>query len=151
MINTDTLIKICRNRGYKIDWPEQVNKMKLRLNEIKLGFPGIRNDHLSLIEIKDLIPGDIFIYDNFIESDRIRDDAPIMLRFLENKNCYIEGIGCGLDSIRDPKRTLFKWKDEVSFPLVPYNFLVYRVDVRPTENGGPGYYYFFKSYRDFRY
>lgn len=152
MINDDVLIKFARKRGYKKTWPDQVNRMKSRMTEMKLGFMGIRNDHLSLIEFKDLREGDIFIYDPYVESGPgSGDEAPMMLKILPGNLCYIEGIGVGLDSQRDPERTRFRWRDTVPMPSLDPGFLVFRVEVRPTLNGGPGYYYFFKSYRDFRY
>lgn len=153
MINDDILIKYARKRGYKKTWPDQVNKMKTRMTEMKLGFPGIRNDHMSLIEFKDLKEGDIFIYDPYVESGSgIGDEAPVMLKILPaQEGCYVEGIGVGLDSQRDPDRTRIRWRDKIPMPILAPDFLVFRVEVRPTLNGGPGYYYFFKSYRDFRY
>jgi len=151
MVNDDILIKFSRKRGYKDTWPDQVNKMKIRMTEMKLGFPGIGNDHISLVEYGQIKPGDLFIYDPYIEAGSgTGDEAPMMLKFLEDGTCYIEGIGCGLDSKRDPDRTLFRWRDIISPPPIDSGFLVFRVDTRPTLNGGPGYYYFFKSYRDFR-
>ena len=152
MVNDDILIKFARKRGHSKTWPDQVNLMKSRMNDMKLGFPGIGNDHLSLIEFKDVREGDIFIYDPYIESGtNSGDEAPIMLKVLEDNKCYIEGIGCGLDSIRDPERIKFRWRDIIDMPNIEGNFLVFRVDPKPTLNGGPGYYYFYKSYRDFRY
>lgn len=152
MVNDDILIKYSRARGHKEDWPEQTRAMKKRLLEMKLGFPGIGNDHLSLVPVSSLKLGDIFIYDPCVESmERDCDEAPIMFRIIDSDGyCFIEGIGIGADSVRDPERIKFRWKDTVPFPPISDNFLVYRVDVRPTMNGGPGYYYFFKSYRDFR-
>lgn len=149
MINNDTLIKYSRARGHSSDWPSQVNYMRLRLDDMKLGFPGIRNDHLTIVEWKDIKEDDIFIYDPNIESQEQPDEAPLMLRKLSTGRYYVEGIGCGLDISRDPLRLNIRWKDTIDFNL-PENFLVHRVEVRPTLNGGPGYYYFFKSYRDFR-
>ena len=52
MVNDDILIKYSRKRGHKYTWPEQVVKMKARMMEMKLGFTGIGNDHMSLIEYK---------------------------------------------------------------------------------------------------
>jgi len=151
MINDDVLIKYSRQRGFNVTWPEQVIKMKLRMTEMKLGFPGIGNDHLSLVEYKDIKKDDIFIYDPYVElGNNVGDEAPLMLRVLGNNKCYIEGIGCGIDSLRDPERLKFRWKDIIDLPNLPQNFLVFRVEPRPTLNGGPAYYYFFKSYRDFR-
>lgn len=152
MVNDDILIKFSRKRGYKYTWPDQVNKMKSRMTEMKLGFPGIGNDHISLVEFGLIKPGDIFIYDPYIESGNGNgDEAPIMLRVLESGECFVEGIGCGWDLVRDPNRINIRWKDIISMPPIDKNFLVFRVDIRPTLNGGPGYYYFFKSYRDFRF
>lgn len=152
MVNDDILIKYSRKRGYKYTWPEQVVKMKARMMEMKLGFTGIGNNHISLIEFKDLKEGDIFIYDPYVESGNgTGDEAPLMLRILPSGDCYIEGIGCGWDSERDPDRIKFRWKDVIPMPSLDPSFLVFRVDIRPTLNGGPGYYYFFKSYRDLRY
>lgn len=153
MINDDVLIKTARRRGYKDTWPEQVMRMRNRMTEMKLGFSGIGNDHMSLVEFKTIGPGQIFIYDPYVESGSgTGDEAPMMLKVLEDgKSCYILGIGVGLDSQRDPDRTKFRWRDTIPMPPIPEDFLVFRVDVKPCLNGGPGYYYFFKSYRDFRY
>ena len=152
MVNDDILIKFSRKRGHKYTWPDQVNLMKARMTEMKLGFPGIGNDHISLVEFRTIKPGDIFIYDPYIElGNGAGDEAPVMLRVLESGECFVEGIGCGWDSVRDPGRTVIRWRDIVSMPPLDSNFLVFRVDIRPTLNGGPGYYYFFKSYRDMRY
>ena len=151
MINDDIIIKIERERGYKYDWPEQVNLVKQRLQEVKLGFPGIRNEHLSLVKYSTIKPGDIFIYDQYLESKTRGDEAPMMLKWLDQDKYYIEGIGCGVDSKRDPDRINYRWKDIISCKSgFPGPALVLRVDVRPTLNGGPGYYYFFKAYRDNR-
>lgn len=152
MINDDILIKYARKRGYKKTWPDQVNRMKTRMTEMKLGFMGIGNDHLSLVEFQIIKEGNIFIYDPYVESGSgTGDEAPLMLKVLPEGKCYIEGIGVGLDSQRDPDRIRFRWRDTIPMPNLDPEFLVYKVEVRPTLNGGPGYYYFFKSYRDFRY
>ncbi len=152
MINDEVLIKVLRRRGHKDDWPEEVIKMRGRIYNIKIGFPGIKSSHLSLIEKKDIHPGDLYIYDQYIElGDGYGDEAPIMFKSLGNGMCRIEGIGCGIDSKRDPHRIKLRWMDELPEPEIPDNFLVCRVDPRPDLNGGSGYYYFFRSYRDFRY
>lgn len=152
MINDDILIKFARKRGHNTTWPEQVNLMKSRMSDMKLGFPGLGNDHLTLIEFKNIRVGDIFIYDPYVElGTNAGDEAPIMLKLLDTGYFYVEGIGCGLDSVRDPDRTRIRWRDIINIGKIDPNFLVFKVDVRPTLNGGPGYYYFYKSYRDFRY
>lgn len=153
MVNDDILIKWVRNvRGFKTDWPEYVIQAKKRLHEAKLGFPGIGNNHISLVKLNQLEVDDIFIWDLHIESlVRCTDEAPLALRKLNNKGKYlIEGIGVGIDSVRDPDRTKFRWMDEVVIDIGPEQY-VWRIDVRPDLiKGGPGYYYFYRSYRDFR-
>lgn len=151
MINDDTLIKIVRSRGYKKTWPDQVNRMKARLTWIKLGFPGIRNDHLTISLAKDLKEGDLYIYDQYLEKGfGYGDEAPLMLRVLGSGKCIVEGIGQGADSKRDPYRVNLRWKDVIEMPGIGENELILRVNPSPTLNGGSAYYYFFKSYRDFR-
>lgn len=150
MIDDNTLIKFVRGRGYKEDWPERVITMKERLREMRLGFPGIRNEHLSLVPFNTIEPGEIFIWDNYLEGKKRGDEAPIMLRVEDMNVYYIMGIGCGTDTRRDPDRLFFRYGNVIKLPPFAPDFLVCRVDVRPTLNGGPGYYYFYKSYRDYR-
>jgi len=150
MINDEILIKISRLRGYKRTWPDQVCRMNSRLDWIKLGFPGIGNDHLEIVQYKDIKPGNLFIYDCYLEKGfGFGDEAPLMLRSLGEK-CIIEGIGKGEDSVRDPERLLYRWKDIIQTPKIKPDELVLRVDTNPSINGGSAYYYFFKSYRDYR-
>lgn len=164
MINDDILIKYVRQADYVLDWPEQVRIIKERLEELKEGFPGLGNDCLSLIQYKDLRTGDIFIIDPFIDSEIRRDTAaPTMFYWLTPEVFRVEGIGRGLDLERDPDRLRYRWKDCVGLKMVeecfgyaPFykfvlNFPILKVDVRPTPNGGPGYYYFYRSPRDLRY
>lgn len=150
MINDDTLIKFVRSRGNLYNWPDEVNLIKSNLERTKRGFPGIRNDHLSLLKFKDINIGDLFIFDtNF---DKLNfDEAPVMFKLLENNLGYVEGIGIGIDS-RDPYRVIYRWKDIVDLSMfqINNNSTIFKVDIKPSLSGGPGYYYFFKSYRDFR-
>lgn len=152
MINLQTIVKIVRGHGHSLDWPEASKRLIQRLQEIKKGFPGIRNDHLSFIEITQAKEGDLIIIDKYLETSwSSNNEPPLMLRVLPGLKGYVvEGIGIGEDK-DDPYRVKMRWKDII--PELPYNIqgLVLRVDVKPTLNGGPGYYYFFKSYRDFRY
>lgn len=150
MIDDNTLIKIIRGRGHKEDWPEPVIAMKERLREMRLGFPGIRGDHLTLTTFNTIEPGEIFIWDPYLECMGRGDEAPMMLRMIAPDRYYIVGIGCGTDITRDPDRIRFRYGDTINLPPFPPDFLTCRVDVRPTLNGGPGYYYFYKSYRDYR-
>lgn len=153
MINNDVLIKYIRGKGYLHDWIDKVISMKERLREMKLGFPGIGNSHISLSTIQEINLGDIFIVDPYLMSNCRGELAPIMYKSLGQEGYLIEGIGCGFDLSRDPDRTKYRWNDIIQeFPEnIPSNYPIIKVDVRPTSNGGPGYYYFFKSYRDFRY
>lgn len=153
MVNDDVLIKVLRARGHKEDWPDAVRAMKDRLWEMKLGFPGIGDDHLSLVEFRTLGTGDLFIWDLYIESQRrFGDEAPIMFQILDSGRCRIEGIGAGLDLQRDPDREKYRWMDEIPTPTIGSKDLVWKVNVRPDLiTGGPGYYYFYKSYRDNRW
>lgn len=150
MIDDNVLIKCVRSRGYKTDWPEKVQSLKTRIYQIKLGFPGLNNDHLSIVQYKDIQEGDLFIWDQYLELPYFGDEAPIMFRVLPEEKGVIEGIGIGIDSVRDPDRINLRWMDIVNLPKISENNLVLRVNVRPTLNGGPGYYYFFKAYRDNR-
>jgi hypothetical protein len=152
MINDDVLIKVVRRRGFSRTWPDQVNRMKSRLEWVRLGFPGISNDHLSIIRAENLKSRDLFIYDQHLEKGfGYGDEAPLMLRLLEDDtSCYVEGIGRGMDSLRDPSRLLIRWKDIIPCPKMKPGELVLKVNPNPSLNGGSAYYYFFKSYRDFR-
>ena len=154
MINDDILIKFARVRGHKEDWPQAVRYMRNRLYDMKLGFPGIRNDHMDLVIYSDLNVGDIFIYDPYFEtSGEINHIAPKMLKILGDSKYSIEGIGCGLD-LDDPDRLIYRYKDiidHIPFPGFNFSSPCFRVNVRPDLTGGPGYYYFLKSYHDFRF
>jgi len=150
MVNDDILIKTARNRGFKRTWPEQVNRMKSRILWVKLGFPGIGNDHFDLVPFSSIKPGNLFIYDKDLERGfGFGDEAPVMYRHLGDK-VKVEGIGKGADSRRDPSRTKIRWKDILDMPEIGDNELVLRVNPNPTLNGGSAYYYFYKSYRDLR-
>jgi len=151
MVNDDVLIKFAWNSGHKSDWPDFVMAMKNRMTDMKLGFPGIGNNDITLINFGSLVPGDLFIHDPYINVPNgvIYDDAPIMYQILEDHNLYVEGIGKGDDS-RDPLRINIRWRDVLPPISLDPSFPVFRVDSRPTMNGGPAYYYFFKAYHDQR-
>lgn len=153
MLNIDSIIKFIRNtRGHRLDWPKRVNCFLDRLEEIKLGFPGLGNNHFSLVPYSEIIQGDFFIvYECIEDMSRMSDNAPLLLKYLGQDLALIEGIGCGLDSKRDPNRILFRWRDQIKMPNLSADFPVLRVNVRPTLNGGPAYYYFYRAYRDNRY
>lgn len=153
MVNDDILIKTLRKRGHKTDWPEYVRAMIKRLEEIKLGFQGIGNNHLSLVTYDEIKDGEYFIWDIYIDSlERTGDEAPILFQKLSNEKGLIDGIGIGIDSKRDPDRIKYRWRDIVDLPPIKSDDLVYRFDARPDiMTGGPGYYFMAKAYRDNRY
>ena len=152
MVNDDVLIKFAWGSGHKEDWPDFVMAMKNRMTEMKLGFPGIGNNDITLTCFGKLGVGDLFIYDPYIQVPQniIYDEAPVMLQILDGGLGYVEGIGKGDDSIRDPLRINIRWRDTVQLPPLDPMFPVFKVDSRPTMNGGPAYYYFFKAYHDQR-
>ena len=154
MINDDILIKYARSRGHKEDWPDQVKLMRKRILECKLGFPGLGDDHLTLLPINKInFEKDIWIYDPFLETERTKDWAPVMLSPCSQYpgKFRVEGIGNLMDLDRDPDRILIRWRDIVDLPPIEsQEMLAIKVDVRPTLTGGPGYYYFFRSLRDLR-
>lgn len=134
MVDVNTLIKIVRELKI-IDWPDQVNYMRLHLEELLKGFPGIGLGHLSLVKFKDLLKTDTYIYDPSIMSKQV--GTPMMI----TKDIII-GIGCGPFTGKKPTERV-----ELD---IPDNQLVLRVDCRPKETGGPGYFYFFKSKKDYQ-
>ena len=151
MVNIDIVIKLIRELGFS-DWPERSLDFMDRLEEMKKGFPGIRNEYLTLSKYRNIQPREIFIYDPGMFSGE-SDEAPVMLKALGNGQAIIEGLGCGLDPF-DPDRILRRWKDIISVPfgkLLMTEWPVYKVDVKPYMNGGKGYYYFLRSYRDYRF
>lgn len=152
MVNDDVIIKFVRNTlGLKTEWPEPVRCFRRRMNEMKKGFPGIRNDHLDIISKSNLRVGDIFISDyQMFNEDAVYDRAPKMFYCLPDGVLELIGIGRGLD-LEDKERLVrvgdYGKPEQFQEDLIGYAF---RVNVRPTSNGGPGYTYFFKSYRDQR-
>ena len=62
MIVVGSVIKLVRDsRGMKTDWPRYVRAFLDRLDEIKLGFPGLGNDHLTIAKYGTIREGDYFI------------------------------------------------------------------------------------------
>lgn len=147
MINDDLLIKVVRLKGHKTDWPPIVREMRKRIHEMKLGFPGIRNNHLSLIQYGKLNEEDWFIVDPYFESPTRGIEAPVLYRSIGSGRAIIEGIGCGKYDVRN-----IRWMDEVNMPELSPDALVFRFDARPDPiTGGPAYYYIYKAYRDMRF
>lgn len=134
MVDVNVLIKVTRKLGI-LDWPTQVNYMRLHLEEMLKGFPGIGLGHLTLIEYKDLLEDDIYIYDPSILSENT--ETPMMI-----KEGVIIGIGCGSNTGKLPGD---KFNKDISPTL-----LVLRVDCRPKDTGGAGYYYFYKSKKNYQ-
>ena len=139
MVTFDSFIKHIRSfQEHKKDWPEYVNSMRFRFNKVKTGFPGINDDHVDLVSYSVLDIG----------LDSNNTDAPMRLQILKDE-FLILGIGNESDIDRDPDRIKFRVGDTIDFNLNK-DYPIYRVNVRPTKEGGPGYYYFYKAYRDQR-
>lgn len=136
MINNNVLIKIVRGLGI-LGWPDQVNYMRLHLKELLKGFPGIGLGHLSLVRYQDLIPSDLYILDKAILGDV--EDTPLMI---DNSSGKVIGIGLGAWSGYE--------LGDIAEIKLKKNDLVLRVDCRPKETGGAGYYYFYKSVKNFQ-
>lgn len=136
MVNNNVLIKITRSLGI-LDWPSQVNYMRLHLKELLKGFPGIGLGHLSLVKYCDLTANDLYILDEALMAEG--GNASMMIN---NCNGEIIGIGTGAWSgynVGDILKHRCN-KDD----------LVLRVDCRPKETGGAGYFYFYKSKKNFQ-
>lgn len=159
MINLDTIIKIGRSRIkegliQRTDWPEYTRFVLGRLDDIKQGFPGLGGEDLTFLEWDQVQDGEMIIFDSRVEEYPDDWSCPILGRVLERKEkqlrIYIEGIGKGYN-MSDPERKIFRWGQEAIIPEPHPRSLMLRVDSRPTQNGGPGYYYFFKAVRDQRW
>lgn len=171
MVNFDVFIKYIRTNfpeSKYTNWPELVNSMRFRLDEVKEGFPGIRSDHLELTNIKSIITKtdndfrksskkeiiEYFIYDPYVYGQPAVDDyAPVMIKACIRPNNDIKfsifGIGKSLD-LSDPDRNIKSLNKEIDLEDFNENLPVYKVTVRPDVHGGPGYYYFFRAYKDQR-
>lgn len=158
MINLDTIIKFVRARSRDNNWPDYSYNLLAKIKECLLGFPGISLNDVSLMTYEDInINRDIWILDEdlsyWMSEERTGDSSPLMLSPDPQipGSLIVEGIGCLLDS-RDLDRKNIRWKDHYpdNYPMPFSQDVVLRVDCRPTDNGGPGYYYFFKAYRDQR-
>ena len=134
MVDNNTLIKIVRSQGI-LNWPDQVNYMRLHLKKLLKGFPGIGQGHITLVKFRDIMEDDIYIYDPSIF--KVAVGTPIMIQ-----GSKILGIGMGTATGKH-------LNDEINLTINPEEF-VYRVDCRPKITGGAGYFYFYKSKRDYQ-
>jgi len=156
MVNLDIYIKVVRKKwGHRKDeWPLYVRELSERIREMKLGFTGINDDAISLVDFDTIKEGDMFVWDTCLKDTgrRHNDEAPLMLKKLENGKALIEGIGCGVDSVRDPDRIKYRWRNIIDMPNIEKDDLVVRLDSRPDViTGGSVYYWFYKAFRDSRY
>lgn len=158
MINIDVIIKIVREMSPGDEnWPVYSRILFNRIKECLQGFPGLGFDDVSLMTTTTFLSTK---YDRWIEDkelmnwtgERVTDVAPTMYRKFTNIGVIIDGIGCQKDLSRDPERIKYRWRDLVENPLNtyhPYELLLV-VTCNPRKDGGPGYYYFYKAYRDRR-
>lgn len=167
---------IVDNRIKTGNWPGLVRALKESLYNLKYGFPGINNDCLSLVKYSDISAGDIIIHSDFPTRGIVettsgeftmvcnRLEVPVMLEVENNEvrstitsnigtfssgliKGEILGFGYGL-GLNDANRRR-KLGSQYTVSWSSWDVVV-RVDCIPKETGGAGYYYFFKSYRDFR-
>ena len=155
MINDNLIIKLVRqNELFKDFWPERVLDIKNKLKLIReRSLPGLDNNCLSLIRFKDIKVGDIIVY--------LRGKNPLfvfeVVNFSNNKLVSkLINIGEGID-FEDfyLQIEVDKYCQEIAesdFKSDNYLFddWVIKIDARPTINGGPGYYYFFRTPKDLR-
>lgn len=163
MINDDVLIKYSLkriredNHPLRNNWVDYTRLLQSQILYITLGFPGIGRDDISITSSHNLQPGQRVFFDDNLDANCGRTDtdhAAILGKILEisqsgEARIIIEGIGQGLDLTRDPDRKL-KWRDEIIINLYQYPTVLILNSV-PRPDGGPVYYYFMKSTRDYRY
>lgn len=163
---------------FKDIWPILVRGFLNRLELVKFGFPGIRSDHMTLwVTPPDVSPETlpkIFIHDpaeisipdylnlqsilnasahrtvSNYQINIVSSEPPVMYRNLGDGNLEIIGFGFGVS--RDPMMRLIPGDIvSISDSGVSPGSILLSVDVRPHPiHGGPGYYYFWKSYHDYR-
>lgn len=162
MINDDILIKYSIKRieeGHLVrdNWIDYTRMLRDQINFIKSGFPGIGDGDLSVMTYEKIIPGMRVILDDNLDLNRgeITDSAALLV-LVKDINTEaglmtfeIEGIGAGDDLQRDPDRKL-KWRDTYTVNLNSW-YTILKMDSKPREDGGSVYYYYNKSYRDYRY
>lgn len=162
MINDDILIKYSIKRieeGHLVrdNWIDYTRMLRDQINFIKSGFPGIGDGDLSVMTYENIIPGMRVILDDNLDLNRgeITDSAALLV-LVKDINTEaglmtfeIEGIGAGDDLQRDPDRKL-KWRDTYTVTLNSW-YTILKMDSKPREDGGSVYYYYNKSYRDYRY
>lgn len=165
MINDDVIVKYARTRmagGHTLwfesgNWPDYVRMLKQQILEVKLGFPGIGDEDLSLIGCGQAAVGKRVILSDNLDANcgsTDTDHAPILGLILGiDSEGYglieIEGIGSGLDFTRDPDR-LLRWGQQHAIQLLDYQTIL-EVTSKPRPDGGSVYYYFNKHPRDARW
>lgn len=162
MINDDILIKYSIKRieeGHLVrdNWIDYTRMLRDQINFIKSGFPGIGDGDLSVMTYEKIIPGMRVILDDNLDLNRgeITDSAAllVLVKDIDTEaglmTFEIEGIGAGDDLQRDPDRKL-KWRDTYTVNLNSW-YTILKMDSKPREDGGSVYYYYNKSYRDYRY
>lgn len=162
MINDDILIKYSIKRieeGHLVrdNWIDYTRMLRDQINFIKSGFPGIGDGDLSVMTYEKIIPGMRVILDDNLDLNRGEiTDSSALLVLVKDINTEaglmtfeIEGIGAGDDLQRDPDRKL-KWRDTYTVNLNSW-YTILKMDSKPREDGGSVYYYYNKSYRDYRY
>lgn len=126
MINDDVLRKwsdrriemgdVDLMRPFTLNRLSRIHKLKVDILRIKLGFRGIGNRHMSLIEAREVKRGDKVIWDYYLDNNAWDDKLlyspkifQIISRSTQGDPCtrgILLGVGEGPDTDGDPNRVL---------------------------------------------
>lgn len=123
MINDDVLRKWIMNHPTSEDYQTRLDRFNRDLLRIKLGFKGIGNRHISLIELSQLKRGNRIIFDYYIDlnsrnpGSRSMSVSPKAFQIValksmgdEHNKGILLGIGDGKDMDGDPNHQLIVGK-----------------------------------------
>lgn len=126
MINDDVLRKwsdkriamgdVDLNKEFTYNRDSRIHKLKIDILRIKLGFKGIGNRHMSLIDVRDVKRGDKIIWDYYLDNnswDETLEYSPKIFQIISrstqgdpNTRGILLGVGEGTDKDGDPGRVL---------------------------------------------
>lgn len=144
MINDDVLRKWSERmisegningfKKYTYDRDLRIHKLKHDILRIKLGFKGIGNDHMSLIDVCNVKRGDRIIWDYYLDNnswDDSMDFAPKIFQIIsmksqgdEHNRGILLGIGNGRDTDGDPGRMLVIGKTYIIDNLINFRAII---------------------------
>lgn len=153
MVNNEVLVKYIRSGRSKTwsptDWPDGVLELTDQIKEALRGFPGIGLTDISVLDRPVIVGERVFLIPELDGNEPGSDVAPMLVTYLSPGRLRVDGIGRG-DCFRwDPDRRV-RWGTEHLWGLPDYHMIL-RLDSVPKPDGGPMYYYFEKSLRDYRW